>query len=112
MIEDCVKFLQKLVQTPSVNGKHSEKAVVDVIAAEAQKLGLPYRVITKDPDRPNIFVGENFTASKDLLLVSNLGTVPEGNLNAWSTPPFSGTINDGNLYGLGAIAGKGGIAIS
>jgi acetylornithine deacetylase/succinyl-diaminopimelate desuccinylase-like protein len=40
-----VAFLQDLVRIPSVNGRHSEKAVAQRIAAEADKLNLPVQLI-------------------------------------------------------------------
>lgn len=36
--------------------------------------------------------------------------VPPGELDAWRHPPFSGVIEDGELYGRGAVDMKGGIA--
>lgn len=36
--------------------------------------------------------------------------VPPGELEAWRHPPFSGRIEDGELYGRGAVDMKGGIA--
>ena len=37
---DMVRFLQALIQIPSVNGRDSKKAVAERIVAEAEKLGL------------------------------------------------------------------------
>jgi len=109
---DCVSFLQKLIQTPSVNGKNPEKDIVKVIADEAKKLGLSYKIIEKEKNRPNIFVGDSFTSNKNLLLVAHIDTVPEGNRDAWDHSPFSGKISDNKVYGRGAIDCKGGIAVS
>lgn len=36
--------------------------------------------------------------------------VPPGELEAWRHPPFSGAIEDGEMYGRGAVDMKGGIA--
>lgn len=110
--EDSVKFLQKLIQTPSVNGNDSESAIVEVIAKEAKKLGLPYQIITKDAARPNIFIGEGFKDDQSLLLVAHLDTVPPGELKAWELDPFAATVKDSKLYGRGAFDCKGGIALS
>lgn len=40
-VNDCTKFMQRLIQTPSVNGVQNEKAVVKVVVNEADKLGIP-----------------------------------------------------------------------
>ena len=55
--DEMVTFLQELVQIPSVNGRDTEKAVAERIAAEGQKLGFNSRLVAKDPERPNAFVG-------------------------------------------------------
>ena len=110
--EDCTAFLQKLIQTPSVNGVHNEGAVVRVIEEEARRLDLPYQIISKDPTRPNIFVGDDFKSDDSLLLVAHTDTVSEGDATKWAHPPFSATVQDGKVYGRGAVDCKGGIALS
>ena len=51
-----VAFLQALVQTPSVNGRHGERAVAERIAQEAGKLGIPAQLIAANEQRPNVLV--------------------------------------------------------
>lgn len=110
--KDCIDFLQRLVRTRSVNGADNEAGIVQVIADEAEKLGLPYQVIAKDNARPNIFVGQDFAGKDAVLLVAHLDTAPTGDESAWQHPPFGAMIKDNKLYGRGAIDCKGGIAIS
>ncbi|MBS0648228.1 MAG: M20/M25/M40 family metallo-hydrolase [Verrucomicrobia bacterium] len=112
--KECTEFLQKLIQTPSVVEVHPEEQMVQVIAAEAKRLGLPFQIFEKVAKRPNIYVGlpESFACKEGILLVAHLDTVPEGNPNAWKYPPFSGMMVDNKLYGRGAIDCKGGIALS
>lgn len=110
--QDCANFLQKLIQTPSVNGEQNERQIIDVIIAEAEKLGLPYQVIENEPGRPNLFVGEGFSDESGLLMVAHADTVPVGDANKWEYGPFSGEIVDGKIYGRGALDCKGGIATS
>lgn len=110
--QDCVDFLQKLLQIPSVNGGQNEQKIASLVVSEAKKLGLPYRIIEHAKGRPNVFIGENFESSNDLLLVAHMDTVPVGNIKDWNHGPFSGKINNGKIFGRGAIDCKGGIAIS
>lgn len=110
--QDCLKFLQRLIKTPSVNGRDNEEQVVKVIESEARKLNLPYKMFQKQKKRPNIFVGHNFTSNKNLLLVAHTDTVSEGVISSWQYPPFSGQIKNGKIYGRGVLDCKGGIAIS
>lgn len=110
-VDDCIAFLKKLIETPSVNGKDNEAAIAAVVAEEAERLGLPCKIIAKDSGRPNIFVGEGFEDNGSLLLVAHLDTVPTGDPATWSFDPFAATIQDGRLYGRGAFDCKGGIAL-
>ena len=111
-INDCISFLKQLVQTPSVNGKHFEEAIVQVIHREAEKQGLPAEIVAKDPQRPNIVVGGRLEDSHPLLLVAHTDTVTEGASHLWKFPPFSGHQEGMRLYGRGAIDCKGGVALS
>ncbi len=97
--QDCISFLQKLVQTPSVNGQDCEEAIVKLIAEEAKKLGLPYQIIQKTIDRPNIFVGnaKSFAEKDSILLVAHTDTVAVGDLLEWRFPPFSAEIKENKI---------------
>ena len=110
--QDIIKFIQKLVSTPSVNGVNNEIEIVKVIEDEVKRLELPYKMIFKDKKHPNIFVGNNFSKKQGLLLVAHLDTAGVGDKNKWTNNPFSGKIIDNKLYGRGAIDNKAGIAIS
>lgn len=101
-----IDFCARLVQTPSVNGVDPERAVAELIAAEAARLGLPAQLLGELPERPNVVVGK----PAGLLLVGHTDTVPPGDPARWSHPPFGGHIAGGRLYGRGAIDNKGGIA--
>ncbi len=101
--KDIIIFLQKLIQTPTINGKNNEDKLVKIIEEEVKKLNLLYQIIAKDFYRPNIFVGNGFDSDKNLLLIAHLDTVSEGNPQKWDYPPFLGTIDENLLYGRGAV---------
>ncbi len=111
---DCVKFLQKLIRTPSVNGVHNELAIADLIVQECRSLGLPAQKLSAVRGRPNVYVGkkDSFSDPQTMLLVANSDTVPPGNEEQWSFPPFSGKIKDNKIWGRGAVDCKGGIAVN
>lgn len=110
--KEIVEFIQELVRTPSVNGVDSEKSVVELIARKAEELNLPYRLLAKDKERPNIFVGRQFANKQGLLFIAHLDTVPAGDTSKWTHPPFAGKIKGGKLYGRGTIDCKAGAALS
>lgn len=108
--EDLIAFCQRLIRTPSVNGVHPEADLAQVIAEEARRLGLDAQVIGITPERPNVIITAGQGERTGLLLLGHLDTVPTGDENEWRYPPFSGAIDDGRIYGRGAVDTKGGMA--
>src|SRR5471030_1239177 len=50
------------------------------------------------------------SAAPHLMFAGHTDVVPPGDEKAWTHPPFSGEVADGELYGRGAVDMKGGIA--
>ena len=64
--------------------------------------------------RPNVtakLTGKAINPKK-LMLAAHTDTMPSGDLSEWKTDPFTGTIKDGKLIGLGVSDDKCGIAVS
>lgn len=133
--EEAVEFLQKLIQTPSVNSwfdteeQYKGEGNAQRVAVEFMKeLNAQIDLWEPDPealakydgqpgyfadhrfeDRPNMAaVVKGSGDGKSLLLMGHIDTVKEG--TGWNTDPFGGEIINGNLYGRGAVDMKGGIA--
>lgn len=53
LVAEMVGVLQTLVQAPSVNGVHTEKATVLALAREAQRLGLDHTLHSLDVQLPH-----------------------------------------------------------
>lgn len=133
--DEAVQFLQELVQIPSVNswfdtkGAYKGEGNAQRLAAEFMKeLGAAVDLWEPDPeelskyegqpgyfadhtfrDRPNMAATLKGTGGgKSLLLMGHIDTVKEG--SGWTKDPFGGEIEEGRLYGRGAVDMKGGIA--
>lgn len=50
------------------------------------------------------------TGSPHLCFAGHIDVVPPGDVKAWKYPPFAGEIENGILYGRGAVDMKGGVA--
>lgn len=105
MIETC----SRLLQTPSVNGVHDEIHLAKVIADIAKSLDLHVEITGENPKRPNVIVSTHEDGATGLLLLGHLDTVPPGDENLWTHPPFSGAIAENKIWGRGAVDTKSGM---
>lgn len=104
---DCVAFLQRLIQTPSMSGE--EAAIANLIAEEMRQLQFDEVWI----DEVGNACGRIFGRDRDLpclVLNTHLDHVDPGDPHAWTVPPFSGAIADGWVIGRGAVDIKGPLA--
>jgi succinyl-diaminopimelate desuccinylase len=108
-LPEVVRFVQELVRIPSVNGRDSEAAVAQRVAAEAERLNLQNELVALDSQRPNV-LAEWGRGEAGFVFVGHLDTVAEGPAQAWKHPPFEAQVDQGNLYGRGTADNKAGIA--
>lgn len=103
--QDCVDFLQRLIQTPSLPG--DEESLARLVIAEMIQLGYDEVMIDdygsvigtiKGGDAPAI----NFN--------THLDHVDVGDASRWPHPPYSGEVHDGAIWGRGAVDIKGPLA--
>lgn len=52
--------------------------------------------------RPNIIARRKGRSERTVWIITHMDTVPPGDLDSWSRPPFSPKIENGRIYGLGA----------
>jgi acetylornithine deacetylase len=63
-------------------------------------------------NRPNVVAVRRGTGNgRSLILNGHMDVVPRGDESKWKYHPFSGTVEDGYIYGRGACDMKGGIAV-
>lgn len=110
--EDAVALLQELVGTPSVNPSDDfESKVAAVIAGHMRDMDMKVDFVEPAPRRVNNMGSFQFSSEGPVLaLHCHMDTVPPGNPDQWSVPPFGGVVRDGKLYGRGAKDSKLGIA--
>ncbi|MEK6257879.1 MAG: M20 family metallopeptidase [Planctomycetota bacterium] len=110
--EELLQFAADLVATPSPNLPGDERAVVAVILAEMNRLGLSgAEIAAKEPHRPNvIYKLRGGRPGPVLMLCGHSDTKPVGDASQWQTDPFQPVFNDGKLYGLGSTDMKSAVA--
>ena len=112
---DPVAVLKALIRTPSVTPDSGD--ALDGVAAVLTKLGFetdqPVFSAPDTPDIPNLFATIGSTTgsnAKHFAFAGHLDVVPEGDAADWRHGPFSADIENGKLYGRGAVDMKGGVA--
>ncbi len=129
---EMIRFAQQLVQTPSLPG--NEQAVQKIITQKLQHLNLQVEIIPSIrqdledhpafcddgvpfQDRINV-VGKwrgvktatNFAKGRSLILNGHVDVVSPGDESLWRHSPWSGRIENGNLYGRGSCDMKSGLS--
>lgn len=103
---DPAELLSMYIQIPSVSGQ--EKEAGEFFAQFCRDHGLHVHVFTDEED------SYNFAASlyplalqkPNIVFMTHIDVVPEGDPDGWTYPPFSGTIADGMVWGRGAMDNK------
>jgi succinyl-diaminopimelate desuccinylase len=108
---DPVQNLTKLIACPSVTP--NEGGALSALEAMLLPLGFSVErpVFSEDgtPDVENLYARLSGNGPH-LMFAGHTDVVPVGDETAWTYPPFSAAIHQGEMYGRGAVDMKGGIA--
>ncbi|MBN1383715.1 MAG: YgeY family selenium metabolism-linked hydrolase [Elusimicrobia bacterium] len=101
---DCLKFLLKMVSTPSLSKQ--EKAVSKLVAKEMKHLGYD----SVKTDKLGSVVGRIGNGKKKILYDAHIDTVGVADIKRWKTNPFKAVYKNGVVYGRGSCDDKGCVA--
>lgn len=111
MASDPVRLLQDLIRCPSVTP--AEGGALSYLEGVLTEAGFtverPVFSEAGTPDVENLFATIG-SGAPHFVFAGHTDVVPPGDVAHWSHGPFSGDIQDGMLYGRGAVDMKGGIA--
>ncbi|MDB5522579.1 MAG: dapE [Rhizobium sp.] len=108
---DPIENLRRLIRCRSVTP--AEGGALSALETMLTPLGFKVdRVMATEAGTPDI---ENLYArlgdgGPHLMFAGHTDVVPVGNESAWSHPPFAADIEDGVIFGRGAVDMKGGVA--
>lgn len=108
LLDDCLDFAQRLIQTPSMPGEESDLA--GLVTREMEKLN--FDEVWQD-EIGNAY-GRLHGRRRDLpalVLNTHLDHVDPGDPDLWPVPPYSAEIAGGRLIGRGASDIKGPLAV-
>ncbi|MEZ4681599.1 MAG: M20/M25/M40 family metallo-hydrolase [Caldilineaceae bacterium] len=107
-----IAWVQELTRIPSVwrpERGEGEEAAARWVEERCRAMGLETHFEFVEPGRPNVIALHRMGDGPTLMFEGHTDVVTEGDLAAWSDPPFSATIRDGRIYGRGANDMKAGV---
>ena len=106
MNQKLINLAQKLIQIPSITptGDHIHQYLQQHLSTLRFKTD-----IIKFADVSNLWASYG-SGYPHILLAGHSDVVPPGDHSAWKHDPFSGTIENGKLFGRGACDMKGNLA--
>jgi acetylornithine deacetylase/succinyl-diaminopimelate desuccinylase-like protein len=100
---DVVPLLRDLIRFDTSNPGGNEKPAAEYLADLFSKEGLDPKVIEGSPKRSNVIARLKGDGSKPpFLLSAHLDVVPAQE-PGWKHPPFAGVLEDGYVWGRGAV---------
>ncbi|WP_270334865.1 ArgE/DapE family deacylase [Ligilactobacillus acidipiscis] len=104
-----IEILQKMIQIPSVNDHEADVADY-IISLFAPYPEVEFEKVEYVPGRDNLVVTFGDPTGPTFGLSGHMDVVAAGNEADWQFGPFSGTIQDGKVFGRGASDMKSGLA--
>ncbi|MFN7131002.1 MAG: M20/M25/M40 family metallo-hydrolase [Myxococcales bacterium] len=109
---EALELFQQLLRCDTTNPPGHERACAEVLAESLRQDGYDPKILEAQPGRSNLVVRRKGDGSlPPLLLTGHLDVVP-ADTAAWKHPPFGAVIDDGWLYGRGAVDMKNHVAAS
>ncbi|MGH3071549.1 MAG: M20/M25/M40 family metallo-hydrolase [Gaiellaceae bacterium] len=105
-----VELLQELIRFDTTNPPGNESACIDFVRAQLEEAGCETAIYAKDPARPNLVSRLQGGKAPPLLLQGHVDVVTTAG-QAWTHPPFEGRLEDGHVWGRGALDMKAGVAM-
>jgi acetylornithine deacetylase/succinyl-diaminopimelate desuccinylase-like protein len=105
------ELLAELIRFDTTNPPGNEAGCIAHIEKLMEGFGLRAQRFWRDPGRPSLLVRLPGRSEAPPLLLYGHVDVVTANPSRWTYPPFAGTIEDGWVWGRGALDMKGAIAM-
>jgi acetylornithine deacetylase/succinyl-diaminopimelate desuccinylase-like protein len=106
-----VELLRRLIRFDTTNPPGNERECIGWLEGELRAAGLETRIVANDEARPNLIARlSGRGVAPPLLLQGHVDVVPTAG-QRWTVPPFEGRLQDGYVWGRGALDMKGGVAM-
>ena len=111
-VDSTAALLQELIRLDTSNPPGHEGQIDELIAAKLRPLGFDVTIVpTPEAGKSHLIARLKGDGSKKPVLLAAHADVVGVERDKWTVDPFAGVIQDGDVYGRGAIDFKGGIAV-
>jgi acetylornithine deacetylase/succinyl-diaminopimelate desuccinylase-like protein len=101
--QETTQLLQRLIRCNTVNPPGNERVLQEGLAADLREAGFEVDLLGAVPERPNLVARLRGSADGPVLcLLSHVDTVL-ATASDWTHDPWSGDVEDGFLWGRGAL---------
>ncbi|MDP2948599.1 MAG: M20/M25/M40 family metallo-hydrolase [Chloroflexota bacterium] len=102
--QEVMEFLAELIRFDTTNPPGNETAAAEFLRQKFEAEGIDAEVVESEPGRGSVIARLPGDGSrKSLLLLSHLDVVPVQEEPRWSVEPFAGVVQDGFVWGRGAV---------
>jgi acetylornithine deacetylase/succinyl-diaminopimelate desuccinylase-like protein len=108
--DEAVRLLQELVRLNTESPPGNETLVAEYVQSVLAAEGIPGQIFARDPARGNLVARLPGNGTKEPVLIVAHSDVVGVEIESWTKDPFGGTIEDGFVYGRGALDDKAMIA--
>lgn len=109
---EFIDLCSRIIQIPSENPPGDTTELTRFVSSMLSTWGIEHDVIEPRPGNPLIVASAGRERGRHLVLNGHLDVFPADDPALWTTPPFSGLVEDGKIKGRGAADMKGGMTAS
>ncbi len=108
--EETLRHFRALLQFDTSDPPGRELPAAEYIRDVLEAEGFDVQMLATDPERPNVLTRLEGSGDKEPLLIMAHTDVVNVDPEKWTFPPFSATVDNGYVYGRGAVDDKDNLA--
>ena len=108
--EETLRHFRALLQFDTSDPPGRELPAAEYIRDVLEAEGFEVEMLATDPQRPNVITRLQGNGDKEPLLIMAHTDVVNVDPEKWTFPPFSATVDNGYVYGRGAVDDKDNLA--
>jgi len=108
--DETLEHFRALLRFDTSDPPGRELPAAEYLKEVLESENIPVELLYNNPERPNVIARLEGNGSKEPLLIMAHTDVVNVDPEKWTFPPFSATVDDGYVYGRGAVDDKDNLA--